>query len=96
MCLGLPGRILSVEEGSGPGGGRTGQVEVAGIVRQIDLALLRGPVLPGEHVLIHSGIALERMPADQAREAMSIAAISLFPPPGVLGEGVAQDQGPPG
>jgi hydrogenase expression/formation protein HypC len=89
MCLGLPGRIVSVEEGSS--GGRTGQVEVAGIVRRIDLTLLRGPVLPGEHVLIHSGIALERMSADQAREAMS-----LFAPSGALREDVAQDQRLPG
>jgi hydrogenase expression/formation protein HypC len=90
MCLGLPGRIVSVEEGSGDGN-RVGQVEVAGIVRQIDLTLLRGPVLPGEYVLIHSGIALERLPADQAREVMS-----LFAPPGVLREDVAQDQRLPG
>jgi hydrogenase expression/formation protein HypC len=74
MCLGLPGLIVSVEVGSGDGN-RVGQVEVAGVVRQIDLSLLRGPVLPGEHVLIHSGIALERMPADRAREAMWLEAM---------------------
>jgi hydrogenase expression/formation protein HypC len=94
MCLGLPGRIVSVDdsidEGS-TGEGRTGMVEVAGVVRRIDLSLLRGPVLPGEHVLIHSGIALERMSADRAREAMQ-----LFAPPGVFREELAQDQRLPG
>jgi hydrogenase expression/formation protein HypC len=110
MCLGLPGRIVSVEAAGGDGGidgaSRMGNVEVAGVVRRIDLTLLRGPVLPGEHVLIHSGIALERMPADQAREAMwletispeamSLEAMSLFASPGALGKDVAQDEGPPG
>jgi hydrogenase expression/formation protein HypC len=86
MCLGLPGRIVSVQQDSA-----VGQVEVAGIVRLIDLSLLRGPLLPGEHVLIHSGIALERMSADQACEAMT-----LFAPPDLLGEDVAQDQRLPG
>ncbi len=86
MCLGLPGRVVSVEEG-GIDGHRTGQVEVAGVLRRIDLGLLRGPVLPDEHVLIHSGIALERMSAERAREMES-----LFAPPGALREDVAQDE----
>ncbi|HST48478.1 HypC/HybG/HupF family hydrogenase formation chaperone [Jatrophihabitans sp.] len=70
--------------------GRTGQVEVAGVVRLIDLSLLHGPLQSGEHVLVHSGIALERMSAEQAQEVMS-----LFAPPAV-GKDVAQDQRPPG
>jgi hydrogenase expression/formation protein HypC len=91
MCLGLPGRIVSVDEGSVDGASRMGQVEVAGVVRRIDLSLLRGPLLPGEYVLIHSGIALERMSADRARELEG-----LFAPPGVLREELAQDQRLPG
>jgi hydrogenase expression/formation protein HypC len=90
MCLGLPGRIVTVGETSADGG-RVGQVEVAGVLRRIDLSLLSGPLLPGDHVLIHSGIALERMSADQAREAMG-----LFAPPGLLREELAQDQRLPG
>jgi hydrogenase expression/formation protein HypC len=49
--------------------GKTGQVEVAGVMREIDLSLLPGPLAPGDHVLIHSGIALERMTPEQARSA---------------------------
>ncbi|MDQ1739852.1 MAG: hydrogenase expression/formation protein HypC [Pseudonocardiales bacterium] len=92
MCLGLPGRIVSVDEGSSSdGASRMGDVEVAGVVRRIDLSLLRGPLLPGEHVLIHSGTALERMSADRAWEAEA-----LFAPPGMLREELAQDQRLPG
>ncbi|MCW2539950.1 MAG: HypC/HybG/HupF family hydrogenase formation chaperone [Frankiales bacterium] len=64
MCLGLPGQVVSVVAGS-----HIGRVEVAGVVRDIDLSLLAGPVLPGEYVLVHSGMALERMSVERAGEA---------------------------
>jgi hydrogenase expression/formation protein HypC len=67
MCLGIPGRIVSVELGND-----LAQVDVAGVVREINLALLDGPFLPGEYILIHSGFALERMTEAQAREALSV------------------------
>lgn len=72
MCLGLPGLIVSVEDDN-----RAGQVDVAGVLREIDLSMLTGPVYPGEYVLVHSGIALERMTASRAREAQD-----LIPPTG--------------
>ena len=43
-----------------------------GVVREINLALLDGPFLPGEYILIHSGFALERMTEAQAREALTV------------------------
>ena len=67
MCLGIPGMIVSVEPGND-----LAQVEVAGVVREINLALLDGPFLAGEYILIHSGFALERMTEAQAREALSV------------------------
>jgi hydrogenase expression/formation protein HypC len=67
MCLGIPGRIVSVEPGND-----LAQVDVAGVVREINLALLDGPFLPGEYILIHSGFALERMTEEQAREALTV------------------------
>jgi hydrogenase expression/formation protein HypC len=66
MCLGIPGRIVSTTEGFD-----LGQVEVAGVVREINLALLDGPFVPGEYILIHSGFALERMSAERAADALA-------------------------
>lgn len=71
MCLGLPGRIVSFDDGSD-----LGQVDVAGIVREIDLSMLHGAFMPGDYVLIHSGIALERMSVDQALAAETLFANS--------------------
>ncbi|GAA1529019.1 HypC/HybG/HupF family hydrogenase formation chaperone [Kribbella lupini] len=66
MCLGIPGRIVSSVEGCD-----LGRVEVAGVVREINLALLDGPFVPGEYILIHSGFALERMTAERAADALA-------------------------
>ena len=68
MCLGIPGRIVEVLAG-----GDVARVDVAGVVREINLGILEGPVVePGEHILIHSGFALERMSAEQAVDALNV------------------------
>ena len=67
MCLGIPGRIVEVLEG-----GDVALVDVAGVVREINLGILDGPFEPGEHILIHSGFALERMTAEQAQDALNV------------------------
>jgi hydrogenase expression/formation protein HypC len=46
------------------------RVDVAGVVRDINLELLDGPFEPGDYILVHSGFALERMSADDARDAL--------------------------
>jgi hydrogenase expression/formation protein HypC len=59
MCLGLPGRIVEIQPG-----GDVARVDVAGVLREINIALLDGPFVPGDYLLIHSGFALERMSPD--------------------------------
>lgn len=67
MCLGLPGRVVSIAPGSG-----LARVDVAGVIRDIDLGLLGGPFAPGDFILVHSGFALERMSPDEARDALDV------------------------
>jgi hydrogenase expression/formation protein HypC len=67
MCLGIPGRIVEVI-----GAGELALVDVAGVIREINLGILDGPFEPGEHILIHSGFALERMSAEQAVDALNV------------------------
>ena len=66
MCLGLPGRVIALHEG-----GDLADVDVAGVVRAINIGLLDGPLAPGDHILIHSGFALERMTREEARDALA-------------------------
>lgn len=65
MCLGIPGRVVEVLPGSD-----VARVDVAGVIRDIDLGLLDGDFVPGDYILVHSGFALERMTTDEARGAL--------------------------
>jgi hydrogenase expression/formation protein HypC len=67
MCLGLPGRVVELVSGSD-----LARVDVAGVVRDINLELLDGPFEPGDYILVHSGFGLERMSADDARDALGL------------------------
>ena len=67
MCLGLPGRVVAVTAGSD-----LVDVDVAGVVRAINVGLLDGPWAPGDWMLIHSGFALERMTAQEAQDALAV------------------------
>ncbi len=54
MCLGVPGRILSVEED----GLRLARVAFGPVVKEASLAFVP-EARPGDHVLVHAGLALE-------------------------------------
>jgi hydrogenase assembly chaperone HypC/HupF len=71
MCLGIPGRVVDVRSGS-----HLARVDVAGVLRDIDLAAVAGSVERGDYILVHSGFALERMSATEARDAMATFGIS--------------------
>lgn len=69
MCLGIPGRVVELL-----GHGDLARVDVLGVVREINMALLDEPAAPGQHILIHSGFALELMTEDEARAALAVFA----------------------
>jgi hydrogenase expression/formation protein HypC len=55
MCLGVPGRIVSVD-------GDVAEVDFWGIRRQVRLDLVNQPVAPGDYILNHVGFAIRRIP----------------------------------
>jgi hydrogenase expression/formation protein HypC len=70
MCLGLPARIVELSGDDGC------IAELGGERREISLALLADePIEPGDWVYVHLGYALERLTADEAREALETLAI---------------------
>lgn len=69
MCLGIPGRLVEVRADSA-----LAVVDVAGVNRDIDLGLLDGPFVAGDYILVHSGLALERMTAEHAEAALAVFA----------------------
>ncbi len=69
MCLGELAEVIEVGtvEALVSGGGRS---------RSVSLLTLTDPVLPGDWVVIHSGFALARLTAEEAREAIALRTTS--------------------
>lgn len=63
MCLGVPGRILSVEEGDL----RLARVAFGEVVKEASLAFVP-EARPGDHVIVHAGMALEVIDEAAARK----------------------------
>ena len=69
MCLGIPGRIVSLLDASPD----LAEVEVAGVTRRINIALLEGGALQcGDWILIHAGFAMDKIDADTAALQLSV------------------------
>ncbi|HEY4026328.1 MAG TPA: HypC/HybG/HupF family hydrogenase formation chaperone [Candidatus Dormibacteraeota bacterium] len=66
MCLAIPGRLIEMVDDAGD----IARVEVAGVRRNVNIALLQGEERPrpGDYVLIHVGFALSRIDEREAME----------------------------
>jgi hydrogenase expression/formation protein HypC len=58
MCLGVPGRVISVS-------GAVALVDFWGVRKELRLDVVDQPVAPGDYVLNHVGFAIRRIPADE-------------------------------
>jgi hydrogenase expression/formation protein HypC len=65
MCLGVPGKILRVDES--PIGINMGLVSFGGISKEICLAYTPEAQV-GDYVLVHVGFAISKIDEDHARE----------------------------
>jgi hydrogenase expression/formation protein HypC len=57
MCLGVPGRIVSID-------GLLATVDFFGVKREVRLELVDEPVAPGDYILNHVGFAIRRIPEE--------------------------------
>ena len=65
MCLGVPGRIVSVD-------GPVAVVDFWGVRREVSLDIVDEPVAPGDYILNHVGFAIRRIPAEDIQETLSL------------------------
>ena len=65
MCLAIPGKVLSVEEGPG----RLARVQFGGIARMASLDLVPEAGV-GDYVLVHVGFAISKIDEEEARKTM--------------------------
>ena len=69
MCLGELAEVIDV-------GAQNALVSGGGRTRTVSLLTLTDPLTPGDWVVIHSGFALARLTAEQAREATALRTTS--------------------
>ena len=66
MCLGIPGRVLSIAEGDL----RLAKVEFGGIVKEVCLAYVPEAGVD-DYVIVHVGFAISRVDAAEAARVFS-------------------------
>lgn len=64
MCLGVPGKIVSV---SGEDLTRTGKVSFGGVVKEVSLAYVPEAQV-GDYVIVHVGFAISTLDETEANE----------------------------
>ncbi|MGH9366818.1 MAG: HypC/HybG/HupF family hydrogenase formation chaperone [Thermoanaerobaculia bacterium] len=65
MCLGVPGRVVSVE-------GLLATVDFFGVRRQVRLDVVDQAVAPGDYILNHVGFAIRRIPQEEIGETLDL------------------------
>ncbi len=64
MCLGVPGKIVSIK-------GDFAEVDFGGIGRRVSL-LICPDVSEGDYVLVHVGFAIQRLDEEEALETLAL------------------------
>jgi hydrogenase expression/formation protein HypC len=64
MCLAIPAQIVEAA-------GNRARVALSGNIREADLSLIQDAGV-GDWVLLHAGFAIERLSAEEAREALDL------------------------
>ena len=64
MCLGIPGKVVSIS-------GDLAEVDFSGVAREVSL-LLCPEVQEGDYVLVHVGFAIQRLEENEALETLAL------------------------
>ncbi len=65
MCLGVPGRVISID-------GLVASVDFWGVRRQVRLDVVDEPVEAGDYVLNHVGFAIRRIPQEEVDATLAV------------------------
>jgi hydrogenase expression/formation protein HypC len=68
VCLAIPGQVVEVVDEVN----RLAKVDVAGVLRNVNVGLLEDGVAAGDWVLIHVGFALSRVDEKEARATLRL------------------------
>jgi hydrogenase expression/formation protein HypC len=65
MCLGVPGRVLTID-------GMLATVDFFGVKREVRLELIDEPVAAGDYILNHVGFAIRRIPEEDIEGTLEL------------------------
>ena len=65
MCLGVPGRVVRIEDD-------VAVVDFWGVQREVRLDVVDEAVAPGDYILNHVGFAIRRIPSAEIGETLSL------------------------
>jgi hydrogenase expression/formation protein HypC len=65
MCLGVPGKVVTVD-------GFLATVDFWGVQKQVNLAIVDEPVVPGDYILNHVGYAIRKIPAEDIEATLAM------------------------
>jgi hydrogenase expression/formation protein HypC len=66
MCLAIPMQIARID-------GFNAVCEAKGVTREVSLFMLQGEELaPGDHVLVHVGYAIQKVPPEEAEASWAL------------------------
>ena len=65
MCLGVPGRVVAVNE-------FTATVDFWGVRKDVRLDIVDEAVAPGDYILNHVGFAIRRIPPESVAETLAL------------------------
>jgi hydrogenase expression/formation protein HypC len=82
MCLGIPGKVMEIDEG---GELRMARVDFGGVRKEACLAYVPEVQL-GDYVIVHVGFAISRLDEDEALKTLELLRM-------IDAEGVAQELG---
>lgn len=64
MCLGVPAKIISIED-------KRAVIDIMGARSEASLELLEG-VKPGDYIIVHAGSAIARINEEEAQKTLEI------------------------
>ena len=68
MCLGIPGKIISIGEDHGT---KMAQIDFGGVVREACIEVIP-EAKPGDWTIVHAGFALNLLSEEEAQETLDI------------------------
>jgi hydrogenase expression/formation protein HypC len=68
MCLGVPGRVVSIIDEQGL---RMGEIDFGGVLRKVCLAYLPEATID-DYVIVHAGFAISIVDADEAARTLDL------------------------